>query len=116
MTEKEKMLTEKLHFAGDEELGRDREYAKNLCFDYNNLRPFATEERTDIIKKLFGKTKDRFCLLSPVYCDYGYNIEIGDNFFSNYNVTFLDCAKIIFGDNVLVGPNCGFYRYRRFEG
>lgn len=35
-------------------------------------------------------------------CDYGYNIEIGENFFANFNCIMLDAAKITFGDNVLV--------------
>ena len=43
------------------------------------------------------------------YCDYGYNIEIGENFYSNHNLVILDPAKVIFGDNVFIGPNCGFY-------
>lgn len=36
-------------------------------------------------------------------------IEIGDNFYSNHNLVILDCAKVKFGDNVFVAPNCGFY-------
>lgn len=45
----------------------------------------------------------------PFYCDYGYNIEIGENFYSNVNCVILDGAKVKFGDNVFVAPNCGFY-------
>ena len=61
------------------------------------------------MKKLLGKTKDKFTILSPFWCDYGYNIEIGENFFVNHNCVILDCAKVTFGDNVFVGPDCGFY-------
>ena len=42
-------------------------------------------------------------------CDYGYNIEIGENFCSNHNLLILDSAKVHIGDNVLIGPNCSFY-------
>ena len=42
-------------------------------------------------------------------CDYGYNIEIGENFYSNHNLIILDENSVTFGDNVLVGPNCAFY-------
>ncbi len=42
-------------------------------------------------------------------CDYGYNIELGKNFYSNHNLIILDCAKVTFGDNVFIAPNCGFY-------
>ena len=36
-------------------------------------------------------------------------IEIGENFYSNHNLVILDPAKVKFGDNVFIGPNCGFY-------
>lgn len=42
-------------------------------------------------------------------CDYGYNIELGENFYSNHNLIILDCAKVSFGDNVFIAPNCAFY-------
>ena len=45
----------------------------------------------------------------PFHCDYGYNIEIGENFYANVNCVVLDEAKVKFGDNVFVAPNCGFY-------
>ena len=42
-------------------------------------------------------------------CDYGYNITIGNSFCSNHNLLILDSAAVSFGENVFVGPNCGFY-------
>ncbi|UZO07871.1 uncharacterized protein OCT59_028142 [Rhizophagus irregularis] len=45
----------------------------------------------------------------PFYCDYGYNIHIGDNFFCNFNCTILDCNKVEIGDRVLFGPNVSLY-------
>lgn len=47
--------------------------------------------------------------MQPFHCDYGYNIEIGENFFANYNCVILDGAKVTFGDNVFIAPNCSFY-------
>lgn len=61
------------------------------------------------MKKILGKTKEKFFIEQPFVCDYGYNIEIGENFYSNHNLTILDGAKVQFGDNVFVAPNCGFY-------
>jgi len=58
---------------------------------------------------MFGKTKETFFIEPPFRCDYGYNIEIGNNFYSNYNLIILDCAKVIIGDNVMLGPNVGIY-------
>ena len=54
------------------------------------------------------ETKDTFAITPPFRCDYGFNISIGKEFYSNYNCTILDCAKVTFGDYVLVAPNCVF--------
>lgn len=110
MTEKEKMQKQMLYDANyDQELKAERRYAKEWCYEYNHLHPSEEAKQKEIIKKLFGKTKKSFEILAPFFCDYGYNIEIGENFFSNYNLVILDCAKVTFGDNVFVAPNCGFY-------
>lgn len=108
-TEKEKMLSGQLYNANDQQLFEDRIVSKNLCFEYNRIQPSFINERKDLIKKLFGKTTGNFHIEQPFYCDYGYNIEVGDNFYANINVVILDCAKVTFGKNVLVAPNCGFY-------
>lgn len=110
MTEKEKMLKGLLYDANyDEELLKEREACKELCYDFNQLRPSQVEEQTALIKRLFGKTKEHFTITAPFWCDYGYNIEIGENFYTNHNCVILDGAKVVFGDNVFIAPNCGFY-------
>lgn len=109
MTEKEKMIAEKLYNSTDNELSQDRIKAKKLCHKYNNLEPDNYEERKAILKQLFGKTKNDFWIEPNFWCDYGYNIEIGENFYSNHNLVILDPAKVTFGDNVFIAPNCGFY-------
>lgn len=110
MTEKEKMKKQMLYDANyDKQLIKEREYAKDLCFDFNNTRPSDTEKQQEILKKLIGKTKDSFCITAPFWCDYGYNIELGENFYANHNLVILDGAKVTFGDNVFIAPNCGFH-------
>ncbi len=110
MTEKQKMLAGMLYYADrDECLRNERLAAKDLCFELNNAKPSDTQKQADIIKRLLGKTKSGFCIVAPFWCDYGYNIEIGENFFANHNTVILDCNKVIFGDNVFIAPNCGFY-------
>ena len=48
----------------------------------------------DMLKGLFGKTGDNVFVEPPFFCDYGSNIEVGENFFANYNCTILDVAKV----------------------
>ena len=110
MTEKEKMLKQQLYDANnDRYLLAERVKAKDLCYAYNQLRPSDEEEQQKLMKQLLGKTKGAFCILAPFWCDYGYNIEVGENFFANHNMVILDGAKVKFGDNVFIAPNCGFH-------
>lgn len=110
MQEKEKMLQGLLYYADkDEILKSERTKCKKLCHEHNQLSPEKTEERAKLIKQILGKTKNNFVIEQPFVCDYGYNIEIGENFYANHNLVILDCAKVKFGDNVFIGPNCAFY-------
>jgi len=110
MTEKEKMLKQMLYDANyDKSLLEERARAKDLCYEYNPTRPSDEEKQTEIMKQLLGKTDGSFCIVAPFWCDYGYNIEIGENFFANHNTVILDGAKVTFGKNVFIAPDCGFH-------
>jgi len=110
MSEKEKMLKGELYNAEkDKELLQERTICKMLCWEYNQLAPNEFLKRTSLIKKIVGKTGKKFFIEQPFQCDYGYNVEIGENFYSNHNLIILDPAKVKFGNNVFVGPNCAFY-------
>ena len=110
MSEKEKMLAGELYDANyDKDLFELRIKAKELCYEYNYLRPNELDKKKEIIEKLTRKTIGQFTIEPNFYCDYGFNIEFGENFYSNHNLVLLDANKIQFGNNVFVGPNCGFY-------
>lgn len=110
MQEKEKMLHGLMYYPEkDETLKNERLKCKTLCHQFNQLSPDKINERTALLKQILGSTKENFLIEQPFVCDYGYNIEIGENFYSNHNLTILDCAKVTFGDNVFIGPNCSFY-------
>jgi len=109
MTEKEKASAGLLYDANyDETLMQERIRCKDLCMDYNQLRFSQFEEQKALIKKLLGKVSEGFYITPPFWCHYGYNIEIGKNFYTNHNCVILDAAKVQFGDNVFIGPNCIF--------
>lgn len=85
------------------------EQCHERCYDYNRLRPSQVEERMALIHSILGKTGERFTINAPFLCDYGFNIEVGERFFANFNLVILDEAKVTFGDNVFIAPNCAFY-------
>lgn len=108
--EKSKMLSGELYNASlDCSLFKERLLCKKLCYEFNNTEPQAIIKRNNLISKILGKVSSTFFLEQPFMCDYGYNIEIGKNFCANHNLLILDSAKVKFGNNVLVGPNCSFY-------
>ena len=110
MTEKEKMCAQMLYDANyDRALLEERDKAKDLCYQYNQLRPSDKAGQREVLKKLLGKTGEHFIITAPFWCDYGYNITLGENFYANHNLVILDGAKVTFGDNVFIGPDCGFH-------
>ena len=112
ISQKQRMLQGLMYSPnGDAELQRERMRAKAMCQAYNRMYAvkIREEEENEIICRLLGHTGKKFEIVAPFWCDYGYNIEIGSNFFANHNTVILDCARVTFGDNVFIGPNCGFY-------
>lgn len=98
-----------MYDANEAELKKDRDSCKDICFEYNSTRPSLLHTRKDLLRNLFGKVKGDFFIQAPFWCDYGYNIELGDNFYANHNLVILDCGKVTFGDNVFIAPHCGFH-------
>lgn len=109
MTEAERMQQGLLYDANyDPALLQARTRCKDLCFAYNQLRPSQTEQQAALLRRLLGKTGKQFCITAPFWCDYGCNITIGENFYTNHNCVILDGARVTFGDNVFIAPNCTF--------
>ena len=110
MNEKEKMLAGQIYDANyDKELFEKRILAKDLCQKFNNCEFTKLEEKKKILENLFQKEINIMGIEPNFYCDYGFNIYLGKNFYSNHNLVILDANKVEFGDNVFIGPNCGFY-------
>lgn len=82
--------------------------AKDKCYKYNQLSPNDREAQNKILSELLGGMGSSITITPPFWCDYGYNITVGDFFYSNHNLIITDGAKVSFGDNVFVAPNCCF--------
>ena len=110
-SEKDKMLKGQWYNANfDKELINERFYAKDLCFQLNQIRPSDLKARRNVLRELLQNVDhDTVEILSPLMVDYGYNIYIGEGSFLNHNIYLMDCAKITIGKKCFIGPNCGFY-------
>ncbi len=109
MNHKERMLAGLPYKSWMDGLEEERTACKVLCHKYNSMSPDMISEKTALIKELLGKTGEIVGIEAPFRCDYGYNIEVGENFFSNYNLTILDVAKVTIGGNAFIAPYVSIY-------
>jgi maltose O-acetyltransferase len=103
LTEKQKMLLGLPYFPSNKALQAERAQAKRLCQQFNHHEIDDRKGMRAMIKSLFGHCGGAW--IEPnFFCDYGYNISTGKNFYANHGLVILDAAKVTFGDDVLVGP------------
>ncbi len=106
MNQKERMLANLPYKSWMDGLKEDRMTCKKKLYTYNNLPPEQEAEREALLREILGKTCEGYLNIeSPFHCDYGYNIEVGKEFFANYNFIVLDVGKVKIGDNFMCGPN-----------
>lgn len=109
MNEKEKMMAGEWYDANyDPEIVSDRRKADDLCYAFNNCKP-VSEESKEICKQLFIDYDESIEVLQPLYCDYIQKTKIGKNCFIGHGTYFMDGGTVTLGDNVFLGPFCGFY-------
>lgn len=109
MNQKERMLHELPYKAWLDGLAEERLENSKKVYRYNNLPPEAGKDRDGLIREIFGKTGEFIHVEAPFHCDYGYNIEAGENLYINYNCVILDVAKVVIGANVMFAPNVAVY-------
>ena len=81
---------------------------KDLCWEYNQLRPTDLAARTALIDRIIGSHCEHYTFVQPFWCDYGKNIHVGESFYCNHGMVMLDAAPITFGHDVYIAPNCTF--------
>lgn len=107
LSEKEKMLAGLEFCCMDKELLQDREHTRRLVNQFNQCQDM--ERKEEMIHTLLKKVGKSCMIESPLYCDYGYNIEVGDHFYANYNLCILDGNQVTIGDYVMMGPNVSLF-------
>jgi maltose O-acetyltransferase len=104
MTEKEKMISGLPYRANDPDLIKDRAAIRQLLYQYNAAGPQDPGYRQQLLKSMLGRAGEGAWLEPPFYCDYGYNIFTGQDFYMNFDCVILDVSTVTIGDNVMCGP------------
>lgn len=103
------MLAGELYNALDKELSDDRLRTRLLIKELNDSREDATDLRKRVLKDLIPNAGNGLWLQPPFYCDYGYNMRVGENVFFNFNCVVLDVTYVTIGSRTLFGPNVQIY-------
>jgi len=103
-TERERMLNGELYLAADPELVAARLRARRLARLYNATTEEEPGRRREMLRELFGAVGGVCEVEPPFRCDYGANIEVGDNFYANFDCVILDCNRVRIGRDVKFGP------------
>lgn len=103
-----KRRDEQLPYISDENVFEEQKKTRCILQRLNTIDRSDFDGIAEIVKELLGKSDGAF-INPPFYCDYGKHIEVGKNFFANYNCTILDVAKVKIGDNCMLAPNVAIY-------
>lgn len=109
LTEKQKMLAGQFYRASDPELAAEHQRAMRLVRLYNGTTETEGEQRTQLLRELFGSIGENAQIVPQFYCDYGSNIFAGRNFYMNYGCVILDCNTVHIGDDVMCAPYVQIY-------
>lgn len=93
----------------DQELLSLRGKAEQLSYDFNMSCPGSREQQNVLADLLGTELPDGLTILAPVYFDYGKETSFGKGTFVNHGCYFMDGGSISIGENVFIGPYCGFY-------
>ena len=98
------MISGDLYIASDELLVKERLNARRLTRLYNNTLETEIEKRTEILRELLGSMGNNIYIEPTLKCDYGYNINVGENFYANFDTVILDVCPVNIGKNVFLAP------------
>lgn len=108
-TEKEKMLAGELYRPGDPEIQADIAANKTWMARYNAASAAPPTERRALLTERFAHVGAEAVIRPPFFCDFGFNISLGDNVFLNFNCVILDVCSVTIGDGTQIGPAVQIY-------
>jgi maltose O-acetyltransferase len=108
-TEKQKMLAGELYRPGSAELQADQAANKNWLARYNAAMTLPVSERHALLSEHLGHVGAGAVIRPPFFCDFGYNIRLGDGVFLNFNCVILDVVEVSIGDRTQIGPAAQIY-------
>jgi maltose O-acetyltransferase len=108
-SEKEKMLSGELYRPSDPEVQAELAATKSWLSRYNASAALSPREQRALLRERLAKAGEGVVVRPPFYCDFGFNISLGEDVFLNFNCVLLDVTEIVIGDRTQVGPAVQIY-------
>jgi maltose O-acetyltransferase len=93
----------------DAEISADQAATKAWLVRYNAALGLPVSERHALLRERFAHVGAGAVIRPPFFCDYGYNIRLGDGVFLNFNCVILDVVEVSIGDRTQIGPAAQIY-------
>lgn len=90
----------------DEEITRQQMvYLDNLRL-YNEIPHVQMDRREAMLRQMFAEVGEGCYIESPFYANFGgHHVHLGNNVYTNFNLTLVDDTHIYIGDCTMIGPN-----------
>jgi len=98
------MLAGDLYDASDAELQADLAATRQWLALYNAALAWSLEDRHALLQERLTTVGQGVDIRPPFYCDYGFNIRLGEGVFLNFNCVILDVVAVSIGDRTQIGP------------
>ena len=93
----------------DPELAAEQLATKAWIARYNASLALPVAQRHAILSERLGHVGIDAVIRPPFFCDYGYNIRLGEGVFLNFNCVILDVVEVSIGDRTQIGPAVQIY-------
>ena len=103
------MLAGEPYRPDDAELQAEQAANKVWLVRYNAALGAPVAERHALLSGHLGRVGKDAVIRPPFFCDYGYNIHLGEEVFLNFNCVILDVVDVTIGDRTQIGPAVQIY-------
>jgi maltose O-acetyltransferase len=107
-TEKQKMQAGEL-YRPDAEIAADQAVTQAWLVRYNAAPARPVSEWHALLSERLGHVGADAVIRPPFFCDFGYNLRLGDGVFLNFNCVILDVAEVSIGNRTQIGPAVQIY-------
>jgi len=103
------MLAGELYRPDDSEIQMDLAASAKWLARYNASLGEPPSLQHALLAERLAQVGKGAVIRPPFFCDYGFNISLGDGVFLNFNCVILDVVEVTIGDRTQIGPAVQIY-------